>query len=257
MIAPRVLALLARVRRLERMRHCPRGAIWRTRLPGRDGAGRCSARGDWIAPVRGARGVPRSDSLRGLGFPLDGAAHGVGVCGGDGLVGEDRGEGVAQVVVLRCGGLFPVVVNPAFVGDFSVLDDEEVGSADGAVGAGGFLGGIVEVGEVEAALGGAELHVFEAVVGIGLFIVGVDGGECNALGRVFAHDGHEAVFVGFGVGAVVAGEVQDECATAGESVECVGFSVCSEEREVGGGCADGEGVGTALCDENHGSLCSF
>ena len=119
-----------------------------------------------------------------------------------------------------------------------------------AVGQGGLLRlAVVEVGEGEGLLLGPDLHVLERVAQVGVAqlvepdgerVVRRDGDEGDALVLVVGVQLLDAVLVGLGRRAVVAGEDDDQHLGVGEVLQGVGLAVHARQGEVRGGVADGE-----------------
>ena len=106
-------------------------------------------------------------------------------------------------------------------GQFTILIvDEDVRGRDGTKDARELLGGaVVEVGEIEALVLGADFHAGHRVVHIGpghfvetdgLSVVGIDGDDGDALGPVVCRELFDAFLVALGGGAVIAGEDDTE-----------------------------------------------
>ena len=162
------------------------------------------------------------------------------------LAGEQGVERVAGIVSLDVLGELGVIDAP-LEAEFAIfVVDEDVGSGDGTEDAGDFLGGaIVEVGEVEALVLGANLHVGQGVTDVGpghfiqadgVGIVGVQSNDGDALGAVILGELDEAFFVALGGGAVVAGKDDAKKFGVFKGVRGVGFTVGPgqlEVREVG------------------------
>ena len=188
--------------------------------------------------------------LAAFGRPLDGAAHGGADGCGDGLSGEKGVEGEAGVgdfgERLALAG-----VDAALILEFELaVEDENVRSGDGTVGVRRALGrAVVEIGEVEMAVGGADLHFVEGVADVGVAhfveadgegIVGLDGDEGDALILIIGGELFDAAFVELRGGAMVAGEDDGEEFGGAEIGERIGFAIDGGEVEVRGGGADGE-----------------
>ena len=130
------------------------------------------------------------------------------------------------------------------------IEDEDVGRGLGSVGLGDLLGlAVVEIREIEVAVFGADLHVFEAVgdVGVaqlgegdGLGVVGIDGDEAHAFGAVVVDEFLHTAFVKLRSGAVIADEHDDEDGVLVVG-QLVNFVVDAGEGKVGGRGADGQG----------------
>src|SRR5215217_8476332 len=155
-------------------------------------------------------------------LPLHGAPYWDGLHGKRMASFEDRLQGVPEVVVPHGRRIVVVVVHRAVVAQSAALvEEEDLGSTLGPVGASDFLGLIVEVREIEPLLLGAFLHPGEAISGVLLCIVGADGEELDAAVSVVILYIDQAVLPGSGVGAVVTGE--DHCS---------GFFVCVVSQSV-------------------------
>src|SRR5512139_1916711 len=101
-------------------------------------------------------------------LPLDAAAHRGDDLEAHGSPLEHGVEGGPEIPSRHLGGVLPRVVDATVVGEAPVrVEDEDVGSAGGVVGARHFLRLVPEVGEVETALGGPRLHDREGVLRIG------------------------------------------------------------------------------------------
>jgi len=188
--------------------------------------------------------------------PFRGAADGRRFFDNDGLAGEEGVDGFTSVatgdkVFAR------IVVNAALVAKLALgVEDEEVGSSGGAVGASDFLVfAIVEIDEIEMAIGSAGFHVVEGVAYIGIAhlveahghgIVGLDGDDGHAAVFVIGGDLLDARFVELRGGAVIAGEGDDENFGGGVVGEAVGLAVDTGEAKIGSGGADGERGGAVF-----------
>ena len=115
------------------------------------------------------------------------------------------------------------------------VEAEDVGGADGVVGAGDLLGFVEEVGEGEAVLFAEFLHVFVVVFGVGFGIVGHDGDDIDAFGLELLGGVDEARDDGFDIRAVVGDEGDDRTVSAGDFGEGEYLAVDVFEGEARGG----------------------
>ena len=140
--------------------------------------------------------------------------------------------------------MLPVVVDAAVVDELAIpIEDEDVGRACGVVGARDLLALVVEVREGESLVGRPLLHLIEGVVGVLVGVVGADGHQPHAPVLVVALNFEEAILAGDGVGAVVAGEHDDQQLCVRKRVQRPGVSVHAGQRKRRCGVADGHPFG--------------
>ena len=183
--------------------------------------------------------------------PFGGAADGGSLCRGDGLVRKKGVDGIAGIAAgdQRFAG---IIVHAALIPQLALgIEDEKVGSGGRAEGAGDFLVlAVVEIREIEMAIGSADSHFVERVADVGVAhlvephsigIVGLDGDEGDAAVLVIRSELLDAGFVELRGGAMVAGKGDDENLARGVIGETVSLAVNGWEAKVRGGGAEGEG----------------
>ncbi len=197
-------------------------------------------------------GVPLFQRLFGrigLVGPFGRAAEDVGGLDRHRLARQQRVDRFSGVVAF--GRLDLAVVDAAFIAQLPAgIEDEHVGRRQAAIGMGSGLGvAVVEVGEFEAALFGADLHLLEAVGQVGVAqlvepqrprVVGVDGGQGHAFVLVVGVQLHDPPLVGLCRRAMIAGEDDHQQFRVAEILQAVSLPVNAGQIEVGGGRSDGQ-----------------
>jgi len=125
-----------------------------------------------------------------------------------------------------------------------------VGSGGRSVSARDFLVfAIVKVGEIEVAVGGADLHFIERIADIGVAhlveadgirIVGLDGDQRDAAVLIIPGQLLDASFIELRGGTVIAGESDDENLAGSVVGEAVSLAVDTGETKIGSRGANGE-----------------
>src|SRR5580704_839422 len=140
-----------------------------------------------ITAVRMARKARvRLDGQSLVRLPLDAAAYAGFLMGIDGLAGDHCIERRAQVFA-GDGNAVPgaAVVELAAVYQLhAVVEEKEIRSAGGAIGAGDFLRFVIDVGEGEAQLAGLRGEALGCIFGVVRGVVAPDGHEADAFAIV-------------------------------------------------------------------------
>jgi len=110
------------------------------------------------------------------------------------------------------------------------IEEVDIGSAGGLVGAGHLLGFVVEVGKAEAHGEGLLAEAFGAVVGVAFSVVAADGDDVDGAGGVVGSQLRQALFDVLDVGAVGADE-EDEQGLVAETGEADSLPETTSGRE--------------------------
>lgn len=169
-----------------------------------------------------AAGVPPGRLA--VGFPLDAAAAG-GSAGLRRCPGAHAAEGGIEVGAIRRGaGFRPGGVELPGVGEAAeLIEQEEIRSAGRPEGQSDGLGFVEEVGEIPAMGAGEVLHRFRAILRVGGKVVRGDGHGFHAERAPFTGETAQAPGQVDDVGAVVAGEDDEQSTGAGQVRAGVGF----------------------------------